>query len=125
MVTTRVLEIPADGPTVEDEASALDLIGDAFGADANVVSVPVERLSPEFFRLRSGVAGAVVQKFANYRLRLVVVGDAAHHGPRAGRSRTGCGRRTAAASCGSSPTGPSWSAGSTPRAEPRRATEIS
>jgi hypothetical protein len=84
MVTTRVLEVPAEGATVEDEASALDLIGDAFGAEAGVVSVPVERLSPEFFRLRSGVAGAVVQKFANYRLRLVVVGDAAHHGPTSG-----------------------------------------
>lgn len=74
----------ADGSPVADEASALDLIGDAFGAGANVVSVPVERLSPEFFRLRSGVAGAVVQKFANYRLRLVVVGDATYHGPTSG-----------------------------------------
>jgi hypothetical protein len=80
----RVLTVSPDGPTVGDEASALDLIGDAFGAEAEVVSVPVERLSPEFFRLSSGVAGAVVQKFVNYRLRLVVVGDPAHHGPTTG-----------------------------------------
>lgn len=82
MVT--VLDGPPDGALLADEASALDLIGDAFGAEAEVVSVPVARLSPEFFRLASGVAGAVVQKFANYRLRLVVVGDPAHHGPTTG-----------------------------------------
>ena len=37
--------------------------------------VPVARLAPEFFVLTSGVAGAVVQKFVNYRVRLAVVGD--------------------------------------------------
>lgn len=41
--------------------------------------MPVERVRDEFFRLRSGVAGAVMQKFAHYRLRLVLVGDISHH----------------------------------------------
>ena len=54
------------------------------GRRPTVVVVPVERLSPAFFELRSGVAGAIVQKFVNYRLRLVVVGDPAHHGPTSG-----------------------------------------
>ncbi len=84
MDTLRILAVPTEGTPIHDEATALDLIGDAFGADAQVVSVPVERLSPEFFRLASGVAGAIVQKFVNYRLRLVVVGDPAHHGPTSG-----------------------------------------
>lgn len=76
--------MPADGATIGDEADALDVIGDAFGAAAQVVSIPVARLHPEFFRLESGIAGAVVQKFVNYRLRLVVVGDPALHGPTSG-----------------------------------------
>ena len=76
----RVLDVPVEGPVVDDEQSALDVIGDAFGAEASVVAVPVARLGPEFFRLASGVAGAVVQKFVNYRLRLVVVGDLGRHG---------------------------------------------
>ena len=41
--------------------------------------MPVSRIAPEFFALRTGVAGAVVQKFVNYRLRLVVVGDVSEH----------------------------------------------
>lgn len=88
MVTTmrnrkRVLAVAPEGPPIQDEASALDVIGDAFGAEAEVVVVPVERLDAAF-ELRSGVAGAVVQKFVTYRLQLVVVGDPAHHGPTSG-----------------------------------------
>ncbi|HEY0688089.1 MAG TPA: DUF4180 domain-containing protein, partial [Kribbella sp.] len=32
---------------------------------------------PEFFQLRTGVAGAIVQKFVQYRTGLAVVGDIA------------------------------------------------
>ena len=41
--------------------------------------MPVARIAPAFFALATGVAGAVVQKFVNYRLRLVVVGDVTEH----------------------------------------------
>ncbi|MFD0562560.1 DUF4180 domain-containing protein [Kitasatospora saccharophila] len=62
---------------VAGERQALDLLGDASYRGASWVVLPVERLDPEFFRLRSGVAGAVVQKFAQYRMGLAVVGDVA------------------------------------------------
>ncbi|WP_327319941.1 DUF4180 domain-containing protein [Streptomyces sp. NBC_01235] len=76
---TRVLRCAPDGPPLDGESAALDLIGDAFGQDATLVAVPAERMGDAFFRLRSGVAGAVVQKFVNYRLRLAVVGDVSRH----------------------------------------------
>jgi hypothetical protein len=75
----RVLRCAPDGPSLDGESAALDLIGDAFGQEAQLVCVPAERVGEEFFRLRSGVAGAIVQKFANYRLRLAVVGDISRH----------------------------------------------
>ncbi|MFI9832182.1 DUF4180 domain-containing protein [Streptomyces sp. NPDC051913] len=70
-----VLRCTPDGPPLDGERAALDLIGDAMGRGADVVAVPVERVAEEFFRLRSGVAGAVMLKFVNYRVRLAVVGD--------------------------------------------------
>ncbi|MEV1063555.1 DUF4180 domain-containing protein [Streptomyces sp. NPDC050263] len=76
---TRVLRCAPEGPALDGERAALDLIGDAMGHDAGLVVVPAERCGEEFFRLRSGVAGAVVQKFANYRIRLAVVGDISAH----------------------------------------------
>lgn len=75
----RVLRCAPDGPSLDGESAALDLIGDAMGQDAEVVAVPVERIADEFFRLRSGVAGAVMQKFVTYRVRLAVVGDVSRH----------------------------------------------
>ena len=69
-----VLWCPADGPLLDGDRAAADLLGSAFGR-ADVVAVPVARVAPAFFTLRSGVAGEVVQKFVNYRMHLVVVGD--------------------------------------------------
>ncbi|TDE00468.1 DUF4180 domain-containing protein [Jiangella asiatica] len=83
----NVLTLPADGPPLRTEADALDLVGDSFYQGAELVAVPADRLSPEFFDLSTGVAGAVTQKVVNYRLRLAVVGDIAAHLERSGALR--------------------------------------
>ncbi|WP_165988195.1 DUF4180 domain-containing protein [Streptomyces sp. YIM 98790] len=72
-----VLLCPDEGPVLRGDRGALDVIGDAFGAGAAWAAVPVERLHPDFFRLRTGVAGEFVQKFAQYGVGLAVVGDIA------------------------------------------------
>jgi hypothetical protein len=74
-----VLVCAAEGSPLSDDQDAVDLIAAASGHRADWVAVPVDRLTPEFFRLRSGVAGAIVQKFVNYRTGLAVVGDVAAH----------------------------------------------
>ncbi|MEU7616067.1 DUF4180 domain-containing protein [Micromonospora rifamycinica] len=68
-----------DGPRICGGDDATEVIGAALGHRVELVVLPVRRLAAEFFTLRTGVAGEVVQKFANYRLRLVVVGDVAGH----------------------------------------------
>ncbi|MFE2281696.1 DUF4180 domain-containing protein [Streptomyces sp. NPDC059454] len=72
-----VLVCDRDGRKLSGGDTALDLIGDAMGCHAEMVAVPAERVADEFFALRSGIAGDVVQKFVNYRIRLVIVGDIA------------------------------------------------
>jgi len=69
-----VLACDPTGPVL-DEQGALDLIGDAVHRGCEWVAVPVSRCPDDFFSLRSGVLGAVTQKFVNYQLRLAVVGD--------------------------------------------------
>ncbi|MER5338256.1 DUF4180 domain-containing protein [Micromonospora sp. NPDC002717] len=73
-----VLMCDPDGPPVATAQDALDLIGAAF-LGAEVVAVPAHRLDPSFFSLGTRFAGEVMQKFVNYRLRLVVVGDISRH----------------------------------------------
>ncbi|WP_371496397.1 DUF4180 domain-containing protein [Kitasatospora sp. NBC_00374] len=76
---TPVLLCAPGGPPLAGEQDALDLIGEAFGLGAHWVAVPVERLPDDFFRLRTRLAGEIVQKFANYRLGLAVLGDIGRH----------------------------------------------
>ncbi|MEU5540072.1 DUF4180 domain-containing protein [Streptomyces sp. NPDC020362] len=71
----RILRCSPGGPVLDGEGAALDPIGDARGRGAELVVVPVVQVADEFFRLRPGVAGAVLQKLVNHRLRLAVVGD--------------------------------------------------
>ena len=64
-----------EGEILSSPALIMDFIGAAFGAGAEWMALPVSRLSPDFFQLRSGLAGEVSQKFVNYQIRLAVVGD--------------------------------------------------
>ena len=57
----------------------MDLIGQAMSDGAELVVIPALRLTDEFFSLRTGVAGTIVQKFVNYRMRLAIVGDISAH----------------------------------------------
>lgn len=67
--------VPETGPLLVTEADALAIIGEAFGQQADLVIIPVTRLSADFFRLASGLAGAMLQKFTTYQLRVAIVGD--------------------------------------------------
>ncbi len=63
------------GPVIGSENDALDLIGEALGARASLIVVPVARLAPAFFSLKSGLAGAILQKITNYHMRIAVLGE--------------------------------------------------
>ncbi|MEV0148856.1 MULTISPECIES: DUF4180 domain-containing protein [unclassified Nonomuraea] len=76
---TPVLVCAADGEPLRGEREAVDLLGEAFSCQATWVAIPAERLGEGFFRLRTRVAGEILQKFANYRLGVAVVGDISHH----------------------------------------------
>ncbi|HZY51247.1 MAG TPA: DUF4180 domain-containing protein [Devosia sp.] len=67
--------LAADGRLIASEADVLDVLGELYGTGHDIVVIPVARLSPDFFRLGTGLAGALLQKFTNYHLRVAIVGD--------------------------------------------------
>ena len=73
-----VLVCGDDGAPIASTQDALDLIGAAFSG-ADLVAIPASRLDERFFALRTGLAGEIMQKFVNYRLRLAIVGDISAH----------------------------------------------
>lgn len=72
---TRVLVCPSDGSLIASEQDGADLVGEGLSSRAGLVALPASRLAPAFLDLGSGLAGAVLQKFVNYRIRLAIVGD--------------------------------------------------
>jgi hypothetical protein len=72
---TRIFEYSAEGPQLHRAQDVTDLIGEALSADACVVLLPVKGVAPSFFQLRTGFAGEMLQKFANYQVKVAIGGD--------------------------------------------------
>lgn len=75
LTSATVYVCTPDGPKLDGERAATDIIGDMFGTEARIVAIPVERLGEGFLTLSTRIAGDVVQKFVNYGIRPVFVGD--------------------------------------------------
>lgn len=76
---TTIALYPPDAPVLASEAGSLDVIGALYGSGAELVVFEVEQLAPAFFDLRTGLAGAILQKFQNYGLRVAILGDISPH----------------------------------------------
>jgi hypothetical protein len=74
----QVLMCDPSGPRIATVDDALDLIGATY-LGAEMVAVPAARLDERFFSLSTRLAGEIMQKFVNYRLRLAIVGDITEH----------------------------------------------
>src|SRR5689334_6042968 len=72
---TPALVLSEDGPALDTIGAETELIGDAAWGEAELVVIPVSRLTDDFFELRTGFAGEVTQKYVNYRIRLAIIGD--------------------------------------------------
>lgn len=71
-----VASVQAEEIVLGSVQDALDIVANAnYVAGANKIIVPKALIAEEFFELRSGLAGAVLQKFINYKARLAIVGD--------------------------------------------------
>ncbi len=70
----RVFTCAPDGPALGSDRDALDLMGEGWSHGAALIAIPVERLSPAFFDLKTRVAGEIVQKFATYGWRIATYG---------------------------------------------------
>lgn len=68
--------VSGEKPLITDAQSALDLIA-SVGFEHNVIKIAIHKAAfcEDFFRLATGLAGEVVQKFVNYGYRLAVIGD--------------------------------------------------
>ena len=69
----RYVEVLSGEPPLRTEQDALELVGLCGEKDTNRLLLRGEALSEDFFRLKTGVAGAMLQKLVNYSVKTAVI----------------------------------------------------
>jgi hypothetical protein len=72
---TSIAEIISDKIVIGSTQDALDLMADCGYQGARKIILHEKNITKDFFDLKSGQAGEILQKFSNYRVQLAIVGD--------------------------------------------------
>jgi hypothetical protein len=70
-----IAELTDEHFIISSGQDVLDLMGDLIMDNCNRIIVHETNLHEDFFRLHSGLAGEIFQKFSNYNFKLALVGD--------------------------------------------------
>lgn len=71
----KIAEAISSSIIINKVADALDLIADPELEESRKIILHKENISPQFFDLRTGLAGEIIQKLVNYQVRWAIVGD--------------------------------------------------
>ena len=68
--------VHSDRPIITNAQTALELIVNiGYQTNCDRMVMNKEGFAEDFFSLRTGLAGQVAQKFVNYQMKLVIIGD--------------------------------------------------
>ncbi len=70
-----IAEVLTDSETISSPEEMLDLIAEISFHGSDRMIIHEKSLHPDFFDLKSGLAGEILQKFSNYRVKLAIAGD--------------------------------------------------
>jgi hypothetical protein len=71
----QIAEVTAKDIIITETQDALDLMADCGYRGVRNIMIYEKNIIPEFFDLKTGIAGEILQKFSNYRTRLAIIGD--------------------------------------------------
>ncbi|KOA19283.1 hypothetical protein CLHOM_23890 [Clostridium homopropionicum DSM 5847] len=69
----RYIEHSNDKKQLSTERDAVDLIAACIENNARLLIIQEKALSEDFFNLRTGLAGTVLQKFVNYNIKAALI----------------------------------------------------
>lgn len=72
---TKVAEIITDKVILRSTEDGLELLGNLYYQGFDKIIIHEKNITPEFFDLRTKIAGEILQKFAQYQMPLIIVGD--------------------------------------------------
>lgn len=71
----KIAELVSDDCIINGAEDGLDLLGNVYYQGFDKIIIKEQNIIADFFDLKTGLAGEILQKFANYRVRLVIIGD--------------------------------------------------
>jgi len=74
-VNLKIAEVEPGSELITSPGDMLDIIADAGYNVCDRVIIHEMSLHRDFFDLKTGLAGEILQKFSNYRVKLAIVGD--------------------------------------------------
>lgn len=80
----KVVRIEDEGTIISDEQSAIDIFMTiAYETGENRFIISKENLTEDFFNLSNKIAGGILQKLINYRMKLAIIGDFSNYNSKA------------------------------------------
>ena len=70
-----IVEIISDYMVINKLQDALDIMADNFFQGINKIVLYEKNINPDFFDLKTGLAGDILQKFSTYNVQLAIIGD--------------------------------------------------
>lgn len=70
---TKVAEIITDKVILRSTEDGLDLLGNLYYQGFDKIIIHEKNITPEFFDLRTKIAGEILQKFAQYQMPLIIL----------------------------------------------------
>ncbi|TDQ11848.1 DUF4180 domain-containing protein [Pedobacter metabolipauper] len=75
----KIAEVESDRILITNSEDGLQILVDLYYQDFGKIIIHEKNITPAFFDLKSGIAGEILQKFVNFKVRLVILGDFSKH----------------------------------------------
>lgn len=70
-----IAELTDDNFLISRSQDVLDIFGHLIAVDCDRIMIHEGNLHADFFDLKKGLAGEILQKFSNYRIKVAIIGD--------------------------------------------------
>lgn len=72
---TKIAEVILDETIIGTTDDGLDLLRNIYYQGFDRIVMNEKDITPDFFELKNGIAGEILQKFSSYRVCLAIIGD--------------------------------------------------
>lgn len=70
-----IADVISEKILIRETQDALDIMANCNYQGAYKIVIKEQNITPEFFDLKTGLAGDILQKFSTYRVQLAIIGD--------------------------------------------------